>query len=233
MVVEDSSTGGGIVTTAWAGGAGQITGKITDGSGDSATTEAVTTGTLSQDGTFTLDLPGSVDGAKLHAFTGSFFDVGAQTQADSGTTACSGSPTLSSASARGVMLLVNVEAARNGSIVPLLAASSGTSSQSAGGFQIGGLLYVDSPVIVGGKVVCTSTYSGTQVTGTVTYRLNLAAGWNKLTIRESSGATSLSGGANSQDISLTSGAFPTDQWLFSPYTAPIPVRPEQIGSPVR
>ncbi|GHF57222.1 hypothetical protein HNQ07_003758 [Deinococcus metalli] len=231
VVVENASTDAGIVTGPWSGGAGSVSGEVTVGSGTTATTETLTTADLAADGQFTLPLPASVDGAKLHAFTGSYFDVGAQYPADSGTsTACTGAPTLSSSAAHGITLAVKVKAAKAGTIAPL---ALGSDASGAPSIQIGSVVYVDAPLTVVGTVTCTSTYAGLQVRGTVTYDLNLASGWNQLTIKESSGGVSSSGGTSTQDIVLSSGALPTNQWMFSPYTAVTPVGPGSLPRPAR
>ena len=226
VVVEDASTQAGVTTRAWSGGAGTVRGEIIVGSGDTARTEHIASGTISASGDFTLELPAQLDSTLLHTFTGSSFDMEATQPTAVGNTTCTGTPRLSTAGARGVTLLVNVQSAVKGGILPVVQTPPATPG-GATSFQLGGVVYVDTPLSIVGSVSCRVTYSGETTSNTVTYRLNLAAGWNKLTIAETAGSGSMPG-APTQNFTLTSGAFPTDAWLFSPSTAVVPVNPEWL-----
>ncbi|WP_412029567.1 hypothetical protein [Deinococcus yunweiensis] len=227
VVVEDASTQAGVTTRAWSGGAGTVRGEVAVGSGDTARIERLVSGTLSASGDFTLELPAQVDSAFLHPFTGSSLGMDApQPTSAASITSCSGAPRLSTDSARGVTLLVNVQAAARGSIQPVVQIPAATVGAPTT-FQLGNVVYVDMPLTVQGRVTCATTYSGGTSTNTLTYRLNLAAGWNRLTIAETAGSGSMPG-ATAQTFVLTSGSFPTDAWLFSPDTAVQPVKPEWL-----
>lgn len=223
-VVEPAATAAAGATVSWSGGAGTVSGTIAVSSGEATTTEVLATAALAANGDFALELPPTVDGSKLHAFTDTYFTVG--TTADSAAS-CTGGPTMSTAAAHGATLLVKVQAQGRGSITPLVHAPN-PSSQGLTAFQLGTLVYVDMPLRIQGAVTCSGDYSGTTITSTVRYQLNLAAGWNRVTIAESSDTVSRPGTAL-QTITLTSGALPTDTWLYSPYTVPGPVNPDTVG----
>lgn len=201
-VVEDATPAGGLslVTKAWTGGAGSVMGAYAV----NAAPSPVKLGTLSANGSFTATLPTSVDSALLSGFSGGdLVDAG-----------CTGNFTVSDKTAKTVALALSVDANQDGSIIPILlnaqvndAAQTGTLT-----YQAGVLFYADRALSVTGKENCTSTYEGMPVSGQLTSSLNLAKGWNLVTVTET---LTLASGKVTDAMTLASGSLPTDKWLFN------------------
>ncbi|EYB68186.1 hypothetical protein DEIPH_ctg025orf0018 [Deinococcus phoenicis] len=203
-VVEGTYDSSGILTTTpWKGGVGSVVASIPTQDGRDLTELARTT--LAADGKFNLSLPrpannqlGPVDGEDV---------------AGSGAH-CQGTIEISDRQAQGTGLFLSVDAkdASKDGLLALVAGSTVMTGDKVVIDQVsGGLMYVDRDVKIKGVRTCIVSLKEGTATTTNDVNLTLQKGWNKFTTALKIEAD----GTRSQGtITLRSGSFPTDNWVF-------------------
>lgn len=182
-------------TTAWTGGAGTVAATVAG-----AGTQGATSASLASNGTFTLPLPTNV---KTQTLSSDDF-----TLPGSDALQCSGTPTISDASAHFAVLNVSVSAGKQGSIDPVRISLTGTVNAPTGlSIESGAFLYADRPVSITGTQTCTLVEDDETYTVSASLNMTLGQGWNKATATQTFSRSGAS-------LSLTSGAFPTEEWVY-------------------
>ena len=199
---------------AWSGGAGTVSGSVSDAAGK---TTVVATGTLNADGGFSLSLPATLADASLSSL-GTALDLQANPLAGElvpGGLTCTAALVPSDAAARGAGLLVTVTAGqKTGPISSVL--QSGQFDETAQSATLdnrsGAYLYSDRAVSISGTQTCTGTSQGTEVRTTLNSNVTLSQGWNLLSVN-----TNLVANRTSVTMTVTAqtGELPTNQWLYS------------------
>ncbi|GAA5503062.1 hypothetical protein Dxin01_02811 [Deinococcus xinjiangensis] len=184
-------------TVAWTGGAGTVTGSMEAGT----TLKEVTSGTLNANGSFSLNLPSTVDASMLVKIN------------NTPATNCTGQFTLSNPDALIGELIVVASGSKTSQITPETGALQidRTNKLLTITTNFGTLMYADRDIQVSGTSTCTPQAGNTVITKN---DVKLVKGWNLLSLNQSyvfngnEGTTTLTS-------TLTSGSLPTDKWVFN------------------
>lgn len=189
-----------LATGAWTGGAGSVRGYLVGEDGVAG--QPAATGTLGADGKFALTLP-TPTAAQLTALDTDLF--GALPEDYNFAQDCVPQVTASDQSVRSTTMVVEVDANKDGPVLPIALSLDATPGQGKANLSLGGLMYVDRSVTLKGTRTCTA--QGERLT--VQVDLRLGKGWNKVqfavTGDEATGAYA---------VSAVSGGFSSDNWVY-------------------
>lgn len=204
-----------ITITPWEGGAGSVVASLS--SFDSTAGSEIARTTLTADGKFNLSVP-SPAAAQLGNLD--FSDI------EDLVASCGGTLTVSNRDVRGVGLALSVDANLDGVIFPATGTSvvEGETLVSTGSF--GGLIYVDRDVTVEGSQTCNDDASSISID----VRLTLNQGWNK-TSSTSRVELDRTDQVVKATVTLRSGSFPTDNWVYLDGTSATPLGLQSLGMP--
>ncbi|WP_221088210.1 hypothetical protein [Deinococcus aquaedulcis] len=205
---EDTDTG--FVPVPWQGGAGQVEARVASSAG---TSRVIVSAPLGAGGQFSLKLPAVLDASLLPPAGQS--PLPAAWAAPHPAAKCTGTVGSSEPGARVVQLALSVQARTSGVVMPVLSSGHYDEAQATGHSrtQHGLVYYADRPVRFSGTQVCQWTQSGYLNKMTLVASVQLAQGWNRLTMDTT--ALSTQSGVDTT-FRLTSGALPTNDWTLMP-----------------
>ncbi|MDL2342613.1 hypothetical protein QOL99_00435 [Deinococcus sp. MIMF12] len=197
---EGTETNGRLTTSAWTGGAGSVRGYLADAEGPAA--QPAVTGTLAADGKFSLTLPTPTAAQLTELNADDWDDLGEDYAL---TEDCTPTLKVSTSGVRGASLMLEVDAGKDGAILPFAYSASEGANSGKLDVRFGTLIYVDRSVTIEGSKTC--TVEGNSFTTRVDLRLG--KGWNKVQVTVSADEAT-----KKFSSSITSGNFTSDNWVY-------------------